>query len=80
MGALGWTAGRSVFRAVWRTLGNELEEELASLCVDWPLEGSGEPQAGNMGLHREPRKVPDPCSAQSGPVTGEGLAAMLMGL
>lgn len=80
MGALGWTEGCSVCRAALRTLGKELEEELASLCVDWPLEGGGEPWAGNEGLHREPRKVPDPCSAQGRPVTGEGLAVMLMGL
>lgn len=69
MGALGWTEGCV-----------EVEEELASPCVDWPLIGDGESRAGNVGLHREPRKVPDPCSTLSGPGTGEGLAGMLMGL
>lgn len=49
MGALGWTEGCV-----------ELEEELASPCVDRPLEGDGESRAGNVGLHREPRKCQTP--------------------
>lgn len=80
MSGLGRTEGCSVFRAVPRTQGKELEEELASRCVDWPLEGDGEPRAGNVGLHGDPKKPPDSCSSLSGPVTGEGLAVMLMGL
>lgn len=63
IGALGWTEGCSVCRAAPRTLGKELEEELASLCVDWPLEGDGEPRAWNVGLHRDPSKAPDPCGS-----------------
>jgi len=54
-----------------------LEEEPASLLVGWTVGAGGEPQTGNLGLHREPRKAPEPCSAQDGPVTGEGLAVVL---
>lgn len=72
--------GCSICRAVLRTLGKELEEELASLCVDRTLERGGGPWPGNVGLYREPRKAPDPCNAQSGPVRGEGLAVTPMGL
>lgn len=66
-------------RAAPGILGKGLEEVLASLCVDSPLEGGGEPWVGNVGLHRDSRKAPDP-SSQCGPDTGEGLSEMLMGL
>lgn len=34
-----------------------------SMCVDWPLEGDGEPRAWNVGLHRDPSKASDPCGS-----------------